>query len=93
MMWWVQGQGWGGWIGMGLSMLVFWGALIWLVVWLAGIWSNVDAPRPSRRAEDVLAGRFARGDIDETQYQARLRVLQGKSGGQPPQLDKCGAPR
>jgi hypothetical protein len=41
----------------------------------------------------VLAERFARGDIDDRQYQVRLRVLQGQPGGQPPQLDKSGAPR
>jgi putative membrane protein len=88
MMWW----GWGGWIGMSLSMLVFWGAVIWLIVWLAGARSKTDAPAPSRRAEDVLAEWFARGDIDDTQYQDRLRVLQGTPGGQPPRLDKSGAP-
>jgi putative membrane protein len=93
MMWWEHGSGSVGWPGMSLTMLVFWGAAIWFIIWLAGTWSKVDAPPPSRRADDVHAVRFARGDIDDTQYQARLRVLQGKLGGQPPQLDKSGAPR
>ena len=30
---------------------------------------------PARQAETTLAGRFATGDIDETEYRARLEVL------------------
>ena len=29
----------------------------------------------SRSAEQILADRFARGDVDETEYRARLEVL------------------
>ena len=64
MMWWNQGSGWGwgGWVGMTLAMLVFWGALIWLLATFTGR-SPKDDPDP-RRAEEVLAERFARGEID-----------------------------
>lgn len=85
MMWWDQDQGWG-WFGMSLAMLVFWGAVIWLVILLTGTWSKADPPPPPRRAEDVLAERFARGDIQGIEYQDRLRVLQGMPG------DRSGAP-
>ena len=53
MMWWNFGWGWGGWLGMTLLMLVFWGALIWLIAPLVGNGSGKDTP-PPRRAEDVL---------------------------------------
>jgi putative membrane protein len=73
-------------------MLVFWGALIWLVATLVGSGSSKDAP-PPRGAEDVLAERFARGEIGQAEYLERLRVLQGTPGGRPAGLDATGAPR
>lgn len=44
-----------------------------------GPWAGAQA---ARNAETVLAERFARGDIDEVEYRARLEVLRGS---QPPQ--------
>ena len=84
MMWWDHG-GWGAgdWLAMSLMMLVFWGALIALVVWL--IRSNrtdqrPDAPASTRRADEVLAERFARGEIDEDEFTRRRELLQTPSG-------------
>jgi putative membrane protein len=62
-----------------------WGAaLIWaifLVVVLAGIAALItfalrqpSGPRP-HSAEQILAERFARGEIDEEEYQQRRRAL------------------
>lgn len=34
---------------------------------------------PSRQAETTLAERFARGDIDEVEYRARLEVLRANA--------------
>lgn len=90
MMWWANGWGWGGWLGMTLAMLVFWGAIIWLIVSLVGTWSNPDAP--SQRAEQVFADRFAAGGITAVEYQDRLRVLRGNPG-QAPRLPRNGAPQ
>lgn len=76
MMW---GDGWG-WIGGGLMMLVFWGGLIALIVFLvrgAGRSSRGgETPRP-RDARDTLAERFARGEISEEEFEQRKRVLEG----------------
>ncbi len=84
MMWWNDGSGWGwgGWVGMGLGMLVFWGAVIWLFIRYTSR-SSKDQPGP-RHADEVLAARFARGEIDDAEYRDRLRVLHGRPGGQPP---------
>jgi len=36
---------------------------------------------PARQAEATLAERFAQGDIDETEYRARLEVIRANAGG------------
>ncbi|MFF4905813.1 SHOCT domain-containing protein [Streptomyces sp. NPDC001260] len=77
-------SGWG-WFGMSLGMIVFWGLIITVFVLFfralnrpAPDGSHVPAPwnQPAPpSAEQLLAERFARGEIDEDEYQRRLRVL------------------
>lgn len=43
-----------------------------------GAWAE---DRAARTAEATLADRFARGDIDEVEYRARLEVLRANRGG------------
>ncbi|MFI1536732.1 SHOCT domain-containing protein [Streptomyces anandii] len=88
MMWYDGGWGWGGWIVMAVFMVLFWAVLIFaliaLVRYLAGTrhpWQP-GPPPPSgegggqdRRAENVLAERFARGEIDEDEFKRRLALL------------------
>ena len=84
-MMWGYGWGWGYWLGMGVTMILFWGLLIGgIVALIRHIGSARDAGRPSpdsgrTRAEDVLAERFARGEIDEDEYKRRLELL--RTGG------------
>jgi putative membrane protein len=81
MMFW-YGDGLTGWgspaMAMGMGMVLVW----WLVG--LGVYALVRrlhrgdrpaAPRPT--PEQVLAERFARGDIDETEYRRRFDVLAG----------------
>lgn len=93
MMWWYHGWGWGGWLAMSLMMLAFWGAVVGLIVWLIRTNSRQDKAPPPQRAEDMLAERFARGEIDAAEYQERLRVLGGTPTGPPTRLDKTKAGR
>jgi putative membrane protein len=77
MMW---GDGWG-WIGGGLMMLVFWGGLIAVVVFLVRGTRSRDSderPRPSD-PRDILRERFARGEISEKEYEERTQVLERHS--------------
>jgi putative membrane protein len=82
MMWWNHG-GWGAgdWLAMSFMMVVFWGLLIALVVWLVRGnrpgYGSEDRPAsdPTQRADDVLAERFARGEIDEDEFTKRRQVL------------------
>jgi putative membrane protein len=74
-------SGWG-WFGATLSMIAFWALIIAALVLLfrslsrptAGSSQNV-ASRTPPSAEELLAERFARGEIDEEEYERRLRVL------------------
>jgi putative membrane protein len=79
-------SGWG-WAFMGLSMLLFWGLLIAgivvLVRYLGGTGQDRPVGPPHRPTpEEVLADRFARGEIDEPEYRQRLETL--RTGAQPP---------
>ena len=80
-MMWQYGNGMGGW---GFHMMAFGGLLVWAVIVVGVIAmlrhaireSAVPRPRPvESTAEELLAERFARGDIAEQEYRDRLDVL------------------
>ena len=80
MMWWSNG-GWGTgtWLTMGLMMVIFWAAVISLGVWAVRA-VNTGHPAPLRRpgpgrAEQELAERDARGEIDEAQFTHARSIL------------------
>ncbi|MFF4580177.1 SHOCT domain-containing protein [Streptomyces sp. NPDC001389] len=87
-MWYDGGWGWGGWFFVAIVMVLFWAlviaGIVVLVRYLAGgHHGHQGGPPPpsgepgwgSRRAEDLLAERFARGEIDEDEYKRRLALL------------------
>ena len=92
MMYW-YGSGMSGWgyALMTVSMILFWGAVIFGIVMLVRHFGRNGQPpaepRPPQSAESpqsperLLAQRFARGEIDAEEYRRRLAVLQG--GGRP----------
>ena len=66
------GMGGVGWLAMSLGWLVFL-ALVVAVVWLL-VRNTIDAtPRDSARK--ILDQRYARGEINDREYQQRLRTL------------------
>jgi putative membrane protein len=72
--------GWGSWILMTVAMVVFWAALITGAV--LAVRYAVSARRAdtnpaalSTRAEELVAQRYARGEIDEDEYQGRVALL------------------
>lgn len=72
------GAGW--WIVMALSMALFWGAAIALVVWLVrGAPAAAGRAQPEESAIDVLDRRLAAGDISPEEYEQRRALLRGGS--------------
>lgn len=67
------------WVAMSLMMLLFWGLLIGLVVWaVRSFRAGSERGQPQNgdgRAEEILAERFARGEIDEIEFQRRRGLL------------------
>jgi putative membrane protein len=74
----------GGWLAMSSMMLLFWAVVIALVVCAVrnrsgerqlphGDITNTASP------EDILAERYARGDIDDDEFQHRRDLLRSKS--------------
>ena len=79
---WGNGWGWGAWMGMMVMMVVFWGLIIFGIIALvryvggfAGHEHRHPADGGPRRPEDLLAERFARGEIEEDDYKRRLELL------------------
>jgi putative membrane protein len=73
-------MGWG--MGLGLLfMVVFWGALIGLAVWLIrALFPSAGQPpaRPTERdvdARDILDRRLARGEISQEEYELMRETL------------------
>ena len=68
-----EGMGWWMLFG-GIWMVIFWGAIIWLVIWGVGQLSG-----GGRRSEDtpleIARTRYARGDITREQFEQIRRDL------------------
>ncbi|MCY7395888.1 MAG: hypothetical protein LH468_06975 [Nocardioides sp.] len=72
-----------GYVVMMLGMLIFWGLIVAAVVWVLRQPRQEDRASggmvPAHRtAQQVLAERFARGEIDETEFTTRLATLHGQ---------------
>jgi putative membrane protein len=72
-------NGWA-WFVMGLSMLVFWGLIafaIWLVLRGFATANSTRPAAPGPSAEETLRQRYAAGELDDEEFNRRLRVLRG----------------
>jgi len=67
----MSGWGWAGWLMPSLTMLIFFGGLAALIILLV----RRPADRSPDTADRILAERFARGDIDDDEYQQRRQAL------------------
>jgi len=80
-MMWGYDWGWGAWLVMSVMMVVFWGlviaGIVVLVRYLTGPRQSGGPASDSGResAEEQLAERFARGEIDEDEYTRRRQLL------------------
>lgn len=72
--------GWGHMIFGSLMMVLFWGGIILIIVlavrWLGhGPSHGAGSSQPDSRALDILRERFARGEIDQEEFENRKRML------------------
>ena len=80
MFWYGGGMNGWGYALMTISMVLFWALVIFGVVALVRFFTRVDQPTTTwSTPEQLLADRFARGEIDEQEYHHRLDVLRGGS--------------
>ena len=86
MMGWYDGDhktGWG-WVGMTLSSILFIALLVLVGMLLLRVARQVDRPaEPVRSPEQLLAERFARGEISDEQYRQQLATLRDTSARTP----------
>jgi putative membrane protein len=78
MMYW-NGMGWGGWIMMTVTVVAFWVLVVAVVVALVRSVNRDSVRRPPKDALELLDERFARGEIDEADYNHRRELLTGHS--------------
>jgi putative membrane protein len=80
MYWYGHDMAWWGYASMAILTAVFW---VLVIVGIAAMAKYLMVGRPSRRnafsesasPDDVLAARFARGEINEAEYRDRIAVL------------------
>ena len=80
--WGNSGWGAGDWVAMSALIIVFWGGLIALAVWVVRSVRSDRGQPPADRAEALLAERFARGEIDGEEF-TRSRELLHTGGSSP----------
>ena len=85
MMYWDGNMGVWGYILMGVSFVLFWGVIVTAIDLLARFVGagnrRYESAAPGEGvAENLLAERFARGEIDENEYTARLTALRRARG-------------
>lgn len=70
-------SGWG-WALMTIGTIAFWALLITGIVLLVRYIGRSGQAAATRTPEQLLAERFARGEIDEGEYRDRLATLRGQ---------------
>jgi len=89
--WYGHNMGWWGYADMAVLMAVFWvlvlGSLAALAKYLFGSrFTRAKSSSEPASPADVLASRFARGEINESEYRDRIAVLR-ECGTQPSTTD------
>ena len=72
------GYGWLGWMLMSVGMIAFWGLAAWAIVAFIRGGTTSDTG-DANRSDEVLASRFARGEISADEYVRARDLLDGAS--------------
>ena len=73
MMWYGHDFSWWWFVPMMLAMVGFWALVAWVVVTL--VRGDRSAATPTPEAEQILAERYARGELETAEYHERLDDL------------------
>ena len=73
-------MGWGhhSWVWGSVMMIGWWLLIAAVVVIVVRAFDRQGRSAPTSGATEVLAGRYARGEIDDQEYRSRLSVLEGR---------------
>ena len=71
---WNDGSTWWSWAVMAIGMVAFWTVVGWVFVSVVRNPGRLDG-EPRRSPEQILAERFACGEIDTGEYEGRLAAL------------------
>ena len=79
---WDSGRGWGGMMGGGVGMILFWGVIIVVIVLavrrFGGFGPGRESAAPTEKTPlQILQNRYARGEIDKQEYEERRKTLGG----------------
>ena len=58
------GMGFFGWI----MMVLFWGAVIWFIVWLVNQNKNSERSHSNKTASEILKERYVKGEISKKEF-------------------------
>jgi putative membrane protein len=79
--WWWNGAGWDGsvvpWYGMIFGPIMMIGFVVLTVLIIAWLLRVFGLRQPGYSALDILKQRFARGEINQAEYEDRKRLLSG----------------
>ncbi len=68
-----------GWFGGGIMMLLFWGLIIWFVIYLVrGKGHHMcghDGHKESKSSLDILKERYAKGEINKDQFESMKKDI------------------
>ena len=79
MMWYgSNGPSWWGWMLMSVSMIAFWGVVIWGIWFLVTRATRSEPGASGLGAERILDERLARGEIDTDEYTRLREVIRTK---------------
>ncbi len=78
--WYGNGMGTGGWVAMIAMMMIFWGLVILagVLIFRGSSHRRNDAGTQHASALEILDDRFARGEVDPEEYEARKVRSAGK---------------
>lgn len=78
--WYGNGMGTGGWVIMIAAMTLFWGLVIFagIMIFRGSSKSHSGSVTQDRGALGILDDRYARGEVNREEYEARKAALRGR---------------